>query len=109
MMTKRLNELFILLDGVLDHGVLELDPMRLKEQIAPCPFCPPGPTRDLSVRIYIQGRYVSLGCNACGARGPRVSLGSNEIWRTIEDAIDEWNRRDGMLHVKREGADNGHA
>jgi len=34
-MTKRLNGLFILLDGVLDHGVLELDPMRLKEQIVP--------------------------------------------------------------------------
>jgi len=108
-MTKRLNELFILLDGVLDHGVLELNLMRLKDRFAPCPFCPPGPTRDSSVRIYIQGRYVSLGCDACGARGPRVFLGSNEVWRTIEDAIDQWNRRDGVAHIEKEDTDNGHA
>jgi len=102
METKRLNELYILLDGTLDHGVLELDLAQPEGRFADCPFCGPDMPGAHPVRIYIQGEYMSIGCDRCGARGPRVRLGSNAIWRTIEDAIDEWNQRGRASHIEKE-------
>lgn len=62
----------------------------------PCPFC--GYT-DVSVRPGSTFRWVSAGCNGCGAQAGEVRVDTLSQWRVQAQAeaelraIEEWNRR----------------
>lgn len=49
----------------------------------PCPFC-----GSHSQSLSRMGNYVH--CNDCGADGPEIQRGSDDLWRI---AIERWNLR----------------
>ena len=56
----------------------------IEATLKPCPFCG-------STDICINSPGVWIDCNCCGAEGPTPS----NLWKTIHEAVEAWNRRSG--------------